>query len=173
MNCKGLLLMTALLVCAMPVFALAQSGQEYEDPAGKFKLVLYGEWKAVSYNDAVGRQKTEFIYRDRSEGLLKISREALNGSLADRARQEEENLRTYRVGFERAASEAFGGGASSGIRLSFYSMDNGHQTASTFYFLQDKNSVYVLRFTGKRGSLDTNRNITDQIARSFPPLTKG
>jgi hypothetical protein len=172
MKLRGLLLMTALLVCATSVFAAAQSGREYEDPAGKFKLVLFGDWKAISYSDAVGRQKTEFVYRDRSEGLLKISREALNGSLADMARQEEENLRTYRVGFERAASEAFGGGALSGIRLSFYNTESGRQAASTFYFLQDKNAVYVLRFTGKRGSLDTNRNLTDQIARSFQPLAR-
>lgn len=172
MKHKGLLLMTMLLVCAMPVIAAAQSGREYEDPMGKFKLVLYGEWKAVSYNDAVGRQKTEFVYRDRSEGLLKISREALSGSIADMVRREEENLKIYRAGFERAASETFGGGALGGMRMSFYSTESRRQTASTFYFLQDKDSVYILRFTGKRGVLDTNRNITDQVARSFQPMTK-
>jgi hypothetical protein len=172
MKHKGLLLMTALVVCATSAIAVAQAGQEYEDPSGKFKLVLYGEWKAISYNDAVGRPKTEFIYRDRSEGLLKIARETLSGTIADRIRQEEENLKMYRVGFERASSEAFGGGGLNGMRLSFYSTESGRQTASTFYFLQDKNAVYILRFTGKRGMLDTNRNVTDQIARSFQAMTK-
>ena len=172
MKHKGLLLMTALLVCAMSALAVAQSGQAYEDPAGKFKLVLYGEWKAISYNDAVGRAKTEFIYRDRSEGLLKIARESLSGTVADMVRQEEENLKIYRTGFERASSEVFGGGGLDGMRLSFYSTESGRQTASTFYFLQDKNAVYILRFTGKRGLLDVNRNLTDQIARSFQAMTK-
>ena len=172
MKVLGLMLMTGLLVCASAAIGVAQSGQEYEDPAGKFKLVLQGDWKAVSYSDAVGRQKTEFVYRDRSEGLLKVSREPLNGSLADLVRQEEENLRIYRVGFERAASETFGGGALNGMRFSFFSTDSGRQTASTFYFLQDKNAVYILRFTGKRGALDTIRNLTDQIARSFQPIVK-
>jgi len=172
MKHKGLLLMTALVVCATSAIAVAQAGQEYEDPSGKFKLVLYGEWKAISYNDAVGRPKTEFIYRDRSEGLLKIARETLSGSVSDMVRQEEENLKMYRVGFERASSEVFGGGGLNGMRLSFYSTESGRQTASTFYFLQDKNAVYILRFTGKRGMLDTNRNITDQVARSFQPMTK-
>ena len=172
MKHKGLLLMTALVVCAMSALAVAQSGQEYEDPAGKFKLVLYGEWKAISYNDAVGRPKTEFIYRDRSEGLLKIARETLSGTIADMVRQEEENLKMYRAGFQRASSETFGGGGLNGMRLSFYSTESGRQTASTFYFLQDKNAVYILRFTGKRGLLDVNRNITDQIARSFQAMTK-
>ena len=172
MKYKGLLLMTALVVCAISAIAVAQSGQDYEDPSGKFKLVLYGEWKAISYNDAVGRPKTEFIYRDRSEGLLKIARETLSGTIADMVRQEEESLRNYRPGFERASSEAFGGGGLNGMRLSFYSNESGRQTASTFYFLQDKNAVYILRFTGKRGLLDVNRNIMDQIARSFQPMTK-
>jgi hypothetical protein len=148
----------------------AQSGQVYEDPAGKFKISMIGDWKPVTYSDAVGRQKTEFVYRDRSEGLLKISRESLSGTLADMVRQEEERLKIYRSGFERSASEAFGGGALNGLRLSFFSTDSGRQNANTYYFLQDKNAVYILRFTGKRGSLDTNRNITDQVARSFRPL---
>ncbi|MFP5263345.1 MAG: hypothetical protein ACLGJB_15695 [Blastocatellia bacterium] len=170
MNLRGLLFLTAIVVGVCPAAIAAQSGQEYEDPAGKYKLVLVGDWKPVTYSDAVGRQKTEFVYRDRSEGLLKISRESLDGSVADMARQEEERLRIYRAGFERSASEAFGGGALAGIRLSFFSTDGGRQNANTYYFLQDKNAVYILRFTGRRGSLDTNRNITDQVARSFRPL---
>lgn len=172
MKHKGLLLMAALLVCAMSAAAFAQSGQEYVDPSGTFKLALYGEWKAVSYSDAVGRSKTEFIYRDRSEGLLKVSRETLNVSVADMVRREEENLKNYRVGFERSSIEEFGGGGLNGMRLSFYNTESGRKTASTFYFLQDKSAVYILRFTGKRGLLDVNRNLTDQIARSFQPMTK-
>ena len=42
--------------------------------------------------------------------------------------------------------------------------------ANTHYYLQDKNAMWVLRFTGKRGELDTGRNLTDQIARSFRAL---
>jgi hypothetical protein len=149
----------------------ASQNQEYVDQAGRFKLALIGDWRAVSYNDAVGRQKTEFVYRDRSEGLLKVSRERLSGSLSDVVRQEEENLRIYRSGFERSASENFGGGSLSGVRYSFFSTDGLRQSASTYYFLQDGEAVWVLRFTGKRGSLDRIRNVTDQIARSFQPIS--
>jgi hypothetical protein len=158
--------MIAVLVSAVE----AQSGPEFTDPAGRYKLSLIGDWRAVSYNDAVGRQKTEFVYRDRSEGLLKISREPLSGSLADAVSQEEENLKIYRPGFEGAARETFGGGALSGIRLSFYSTEGNRKIANTFYYLQDKNAMWVLRFGGKRGTLDTMRNLTDQIARSFRSL---
>src|SRR5215470_5854033 len=75
--------------------------QEFTDPENTYKLTLVGDWKAVSYNDAVGRAKTEFVYRDRSQGLLKVTREKLTGSVAELVRQEEENLRVYRAGFER------------------------------------------------------------------------
>jgi hypothetical protein len=166
MKLKGLIFLTAVLI--MQPSVSMQSSQDYADPAGKFKLTLFSEWRPISYNDAVGRQKTEFIYRDRSEGLLKITKEGLSGgSLADFVRQEEESLKIYRAGFERSAMESFGGGAMTGVRLSFFSTEGGRQNASTYYFLQDGNAVWVLRFTGKRGSLDINRNVSDQIARSF------
>lgn len=170
MKYKGLLFATLVLLTGIASATPRENDQEFTDPAGQYKLTLMGDWRAVSYNDAVGRQKTEFVYRDRSEGLLKITRESLSGSLADVARQEEENLKIYRPGFERSASEPFGGGALNGIRLSFFSTEGNRKMANTFYYLQDKNSVWVLRFTGKRGSLDTVRNLTDQVARSFRPI---
>src|SRR5262249_32597895 len=132
---------------------------------------LFGEWHAVNYDDAVGRSKTEFVYRDRSEGLLKVSSQRLQGSLADMARAEEESQRNYRAGFERSASEPFGGGTLTGVRLAFYTTEGTRQLANTIYFLQDRNTVYILRFSGKRGTLDRIRNVCDQVARSFQPLS--
>ena len=169
MKQTGLKFMVLVLLVSVPAGA-AQNGREFTDPAGQYKLTLIGDWRAVSYNDAVGRQKTEFVYRDRSEGLLKTSRESLTGSLADMVRREEENLKIYRSGFEGSSTEPFGGGPLSGIRLSFFSTEGNRKMANTFYYLQDKNAVWVLRFNGKRGSIDARRNITDQIARSFNPL---
>ncbi len=169
MKQTGLLFMALALLAAAPA-VIAESGQEFVDPSGQYKLTLIGDWRAVSYSDAVGRPKTEFVYRDRSEGLLKIVRETLSGSLADVVRQEEENMKIYRSGFDGASSEPFGGGPLSGIRLSFFSTEGNRKMANTFYYLQVKNAVWVLRFTGKRGSLDAGRNLTDQIARSFRTL---
>jgi hypothetical protein len=169
MRYKVILLMTALLLGATSPVIAAQSGEEFTDSSGQYKITLVGDWRPVSYNDAVGRPKTEFVYRDRSEGLLKISRESLPGALSDFVRQEEENFKIYRSGFESSTKEPFGGGALSGIRLSFFTIEGNRKMANTYYYLQDKNAVRVLRFTGKRGSLDAIRNITDQIARSFRP----
>jgi len=167
MRYKGVLLITvALLGATFPALA-AQGGQDFSDPSGQYKISLIGDWRPVSYNDAVGRPKTEFVYRDRSEGLLKISRETLPGALSDFVRQEEENLKIYRSGFEGSVKEPFGGGAIPGIRLSFNTTEGNRKMANTHYYLQDKNAVWVLRFSGKRGSLDAIRNLTDQVARSF------
>jgi len=164
----GLVLSTVFLLNGI---ALAiQDGQAFKDPAGQYQLTLIGDWRAVSYNDAVGRAKTEFVYRDRSEGLLKITRETLPGALSDLVRQEEENLKIYRAGFEGAAREPFGGGVLSGVRLSFFTTEGNRKMANTHYYLQDKNAVWVLRFSGKRGSLDAVRNLTDQLSRSFKPI---
>lgn len=167
MKHKGGFLLAAVLLAGSTAAVVAQNGQEFKEPTGLYKLTLIGDWKSVSYNDAVGRPKTEFVYRDRSEGLLKINRETLPGALSDFVRQEEENLKIYRSGFEGSASEQFGGGTLDGIRLSFFSTEGNRKMANTYYYLQDKNAVWVLRFTGKRGALDAVRNLTDQMARSF------
>jgi hypothetical protein len=173
MKSKGLWFMAAFIIGASSVLAYAQQdGQVYVDKAGGYKLSLFGEWRAVNYNDAVGRPKTEFVFRDRSEGLMKISAQPLEGALANMVQAEEESQRAYRAGFERAASEPFGGGVLSGMRLSFYTTEGMRQLANTTYFLQDKNMVYVLRFTGKRGVLDRNRNLSDLVARSFQPISQ-
>src|SRR5689334_18654991 len=172
MKRKGLLFMAAFIIGALSVLAYGQDGQAYEDKAGGYKLSLFGDWRAVQYSDAVGRAKTEFVFRDRSEGLLKISSQRLEGSLANMVQAEEENQRIYRAGFERSANETFGGGALAGMRLSFYTSEGTRQLAHTIYFLQDKNTIYVLRFSGKRGVLDRNRNLSDQVARSFEPLSQ-
>lgn len=163
---RSLISTLALILACWP--ALCQ--QEFRDPESKFRIELIGDWRPVSYSDAVGRQKIEFVYRDRSEGLLKISRDSLGGrTLAELVRDEEESLKIYRSGLEIAGKEPFSG-ALRGIRFSFYYLEGGRRMAATHYYLQDGDSVWVLRFVGKRGVLDVIRNITDQMARSFRPL---
>jgi len=170
MRYRDILITSAVFLGVITAIVPAQGGDEFTDPSGQYKVTLIGDWRPVSYNDAVGRPKTEFVYRDRSEGLLKISRETLPGALTDFVRQEEENFKIYRSGFEGSTKEPFGGGALSGIRLSFFTTEGNRKMANTYYYLQDKNAVWVLRFTGKRGSLDAIRNLTDQVARSFRPV---
>jgi hypothetical protein len=170
MKLLGLMALTLIALAVSSIAASAQSDREFQDKAGGFSVSLAGDWRAVTYNDAVGRQKTDFIYRDRSEGLLRVNKDALGGRQIDQvAREEEESLRISKEAFEQGGREPFGGGPLRGIRLAFNYVDGGRKMAATYYFLQDGNDMWVLRFTGKRGVLDRVRNLTDQIARSFHP----
>ncbi|HVF91857.1 MAG TPA: hypothetical protein VNH22_17460 [Blastocatellia bacterium] len=171
MRSSTLLLVALLLGSVQPGAAFAQSGEEFADPEGRFKITLHGDWKAITYSDAVGRQKTEFVYRDRRVGLLKISSTSLSGgSLSNIVREDEENQRTYRAGYVAGSNEDFGGGGLPGVRLAFYTTESYKQVANTTYYLRDGNRVWVLKFTGPKGTLDTMRNVTDQMARSFRPM---
>lgn len=148
----------------------AQGGRVFQDTANGFSVGLPGDWKAVTYNDAVGRQRTEFVYRDRSEGLLRVSGISVGGrSITEIARDEMQGAQAYRQAFEQGNTEAFGGGALRGVRMNFFYIEGGHKVAETDYFLKDGDRVWELRFTGKRGVLDLIRNLTDEIARSFKP----
>jgi hypothetical protein len=42
-------------------FTMAQAERGFIDKANGFKITLVGNWRAVPYTDAVGRQKTEFV----------------------------------------------------------------------------------------------------------------
>jgi len=171
MSSIGRLLVASLAIAICPLCVHPQAGRVYEDKANGFRITLIGDWRAVSYNDAVGRQKSEFVYRDRSEGLLRITRDGMGSkSISDVEHEEEESARAYRSGFELATKEPFGGGALRGVRLAYYYVDGGRKIAATMYFLQEGNQVWELKFTGKRGVLDLIRNVTDEMARSFQTL---
>jgi len=171
MKLTGLIVSTSLLVVLSSAGVPAQSDREFQDKAGGFSVSLVGEWRAVTYSDAVGRSKTDFIYRDRSEGLLKVTKESLGSRpLDDIVREEEENLRISKPAYEQEGREPFGGGPLHGTRLACFYVESGRKMAATYYFLVDGNDFWTLRFTGKRGVLDRVRNLTDQIARSFHPV---
>jgi hypothetical protein len=171
MNHRGVLCLAILIISTAYGTVRAQSGQLYEDVVDRFSIRMIGDWRAISYSDAAGRQKTDFVYRDRSEGLLRISKESLGTkTAADFAHDIEDEMRVSHRGFEPGSTEEFGGGALHGVRLSYFYINSSHPTAETDYFLQDGDHLWELRFTGHRGELEQNRNVTDEMARSFHPL---
>ncbi len=170
---KSIIIKLALLVTLaagfMPIVASSQSEQVFVNEAGGFKISLTEGWQPISYTDAVGHHKTEFVFRDRSEGLLRIGRQSLNGrSLDDFVRGEEEALRcSYTC--EIHSKEPFQGERLSGVRMAIYYVEDGRLIAGTYYFLQDGKTVWILRFTGRPGSPVLAREVTDRMARSFQP----
>lgn len=147
--------------------AMAQAEREFMDKANGFKITLAGDWRALPYTDAVGRQKTEFVWDNRVQGLLRITREDLRGSpLPNVARREIENFALcYSCVF--TGQGEFSGGSLSGTRVALYYAVGNRRMVGTFYFLQDKEAVWILRFNGQAGSPAMAPEITDSMARSF------
>jgi hypothetical protein len=148
-------------------FTMAQAKREFIDRANDFKITLVGNWRAEPYTDAVGRRKTEFIYENRDQGLLRITRDNLKGSaLQDIVRREVNNF-TLCYSCVFTGQEAFAVGNLTGIRVALYYVEGDRRIVGTFYFLQDKESVWILRFNGRAGSSGMAHEITDSMARSF------
>lgn len=148
-------------------FTMAQAEREFIDKPNGFKITLVGNWRADPYTDAVGRHKTEFVCENRDQGLLRITRQNLSGSsLQDVVRREIDDF-TLCNSCVFAGQEAFAGGSLSGIRVALYYIEGDRRIVGTFYFLQDKEAVWILRFNGRAGSSGMAREITDSLARSF------
>jgi hypothetical protein len=168
MKCKQWTILACIAILAGCIEVSGQSGTPYEDPANKYKILIVGDWRAVSYNDAVGRPITDFVYRDRSEGLLKITHENLGTkSLNDVVQDEEQSVQMAHANFELGGTEEFAAGPLHGIRLFYFYTEGSRKFTVTNYLLKDGDQLWQLRFTGKRGVVDEIRNVTDEMARSF------
>jgi len=147
--------------------ARAQSETEYIDKANGFKIRLSSNWRAVLYTDAVGQQKTEFVCESRSQGVLRITREDLRGvSLRDLARKEIANFELCNSCVTTGHDE-FSGDSLSGIRVTVQYAEGNRRLIATFYFLQEKNAAWILRFNGQAGIPGMSQSVTDTLARSF------
>jgi hypothetical protein len=156
-----------IFVTQMVSPAPAQSDREFTDRVRNFKITLVSDWQPLTYSDAVGQQKTNFIFRNRNEGFLIITRENLSGrSLADCVKNDlgdlELNYACLYIG-----KEAFEGGQLSGLRATLCYMDDGRKVVGTFYYLQDGNMIWILRFKANPDSPGIALEITDKMARSF------
>ena len=159
----SLLILLSISLC---VTAAAQSDREFTDKVVNFKIILVGDWQPAPYTDAVGRQKTEFVFHNRAEGLLKITKESLPGRLlANKVNSDLEELK-LRYACVYTGQEAIRG-LLSGIRVALYYFEDSRSTIGAYYYLQDGDSVWILRFTGRPGSPGIARDITDKMARSF------
>jgi hypothetical protein len=160
----------AILMFMWATISVAKSKGAFIDGTNKFTIMLAEGWRDISYTDAVGRQRTEFIRGQRDVGLLRISKINFGGrTLAQVVDKELEDLRFYYSKYLLSGREPFEGEALRGMRIAFYYIDGGRQATGTYYFLEDANAVWILRFTGRAGSLDKRPGITDRIARSFRP----
>jgi len=123
-------------------------------------------WHLIGEPDDI-HQHAEFVYGDRTEGYLRIRKEALEeGVTVDEFARRDQNPR-FLPGYVDGKKEPFTGRLS-GVTVSYEYTQAGKPMAGRTYYLQaDNRTVYALRFTGMRDKLARIRNQTDLIARSF------
>lgn len=165
MNLRAL---SVLIVIVLSIRAgtVAQSEREFVSNVESFKITLTGDWLPISYTDAFGRQKTEFVFHDRTEGLMRIVKDRLTGrSLPEKVHSDLEDLKV-RYACLYTGQEAISG-LLSGVRVALYYFEDGRWLVGTHYYLKDGDAVWILRFTGRPGSTGMARETTDRIARTF------
>ena len=125
-------------------------------------------WHLIGEPDDI-HQHAEFVYGDRTEGYLRIRKEAVEEGLTVKAfaHRDQDQKERFRPGYVDGKEESFNGRLD-GVTLSFEYTQAGKAMAGRTYYLQaDSHTVYVLRFTGLRDKLSRIRNQTDLIARSL------
>lgn len=164
----------ASLLIALAAFAAAAHAQEqsYTSETDDYTLELPSQvWKALPRTDS-GRQHTEYVNGERSDGYLRVRRGVLDGgtSLSEYARNEADTKLRFMPGYVVGGKETPFSGRVSGIVTTYEYTNAGKPMAGRIYYLKaDERTVYVLHFQGARDRLQRIQNQTDAIARSFKP----
>lgn len=165
-------LLILLTLSFFVLFAQAQSNT-VDDPDGKYSLTLpNADWLAIASRDGAGRPQVEIVYKVREDGLLKIRLlEIEKGTkLVDVIKKDEGQTLTFLPNYTKGALEEFSaGGGKIPALLTAYDFTQGGRPKKgrNYYLMVNETTVYVLRFTGNRGTMEALRSQTDQIARSF------
>jgi hypothetical protein len=144
-----------------------------DDPEGKYALTLPNkDWLAISSRNGAGRPQVEIVYKVREDGLLKVRvLEIEKGTkLVDVVRKDESQTLTFLPNYTKGALEEFSaGGGKIPAMLTAYDFTQGGRPKKgrNYYLMVNDTTVYVLRFTGNRGTMEALRSQTDLIARSF------
>ena len=164
------ILITCALLLAPPApLAAQEGGQKYTNERLEYTLELPNtKWRALTRPDSA-HNYTEFIYGDRSDGLLRIRKEVVDAgtTAADLSRRDHDLKLRFQPGYVEGKQEKFTARIN-GVTSSYEYTGGGKAMIGRIYYLQaDNRTVYVLHFTGARSILSLLRSQTDLMARSF------
>jgi hypothetical protein len=163
------ILVTCALMLALPALAQEEGAQKYTNERLEYTLELpNAKWRALTRPDSV-HNHTEFIYGDRSDGLLRVRKEVVDAGTtpADIARRDHDLKLRFQPGYVEGKEEKFTGRIN-GVTSAYEYTRGGKAMIGRIYYLQaDNRTIYVLHFTGARSILSLLRNQTDSMARSF------
>ncbi|HJR09560.1 MAG TPA: hypothetical protein VJ842_20020 [Pyrinomonadaceae bacterium] len=165
--------LTILIICALMLvsstWAQDEGAQKYTNDRLEYTLDLpNAKWRALTRPDSA-HNHTEFIYGDRSDGLLRIRKEVVDAgtTAADLSRRDHDLKLRFQPGYVEGKEEKFTGRIN-GVTSSYEYTGGGKAMLGRIYYLQaDNRTIYVLHFTGARNILSLLRNQTDLMARSF------
>jgi hypothetical protein len=163
------ILVTCALMLVLPALAQEDGAQKYTNERLEYTLELpNARWRALTRPDSV-HNHTEFIYGDRSDGLLRVRKEVVDAgtNAKDVARRDHDLKLRFQPGYVEGKEENFAGRIN-GVTSAYEYTGGGKAMIGRIYYLQaDNRTIYVLHFTGARDKLSLLRNQTDSIARSF------
>jgi hypothetical protein len=165
-------MMRVILLIASALTLTLQVSEErpFQDPEGRYHLVLRDRWEPVTYQDGAGNTVTDIVYGSSEDGLLRIRSFTVEPGMSPRAfaeREEEVSLR-FRPGYIRGALESFGGVYPESVVFNFEFTRRGQKKiARYYYFKTNETTMYVLQFEGRPDVIRSTRNRLDLIARSF------
>lgn len=153
---------------------LANRQEAFDDPDGKYTMILPKGWLAITNKDRVtGKTDFQVVYGVRENGAMKVIElpvDAKADMIAIAQQHEQDNLR-FQPGYTKGKIENFVmGGANRNGALNTYDFKNTAgqpMIGRTYYVRVSDTLVYVLRFTGRVNTLGSLRNQTDTITRSF------
>ena len=162
------MIIACALIIALPAAAQPE-GQKYTNERLEYRLELpNAKWRALTRPDSA-HNHTEFIYGDRSDGLLRIRKEVVDAgtTATDLSRRDHDQKLRFQPGYVEGKEEKFTGRIN-GVTSSYEYTGGGKAMLGRIYYLQaDNRTIYVLHFTGARDKLSLLRSQTDLIARSF------
>ncbi len=173
MKFRFCLLTVLTLGFVLGLFITTQAQNTIADPEGKYSLTLpNADWLAISSRDGAGRPQVEIVYKVREDGLLKVRLlEIEKGTkLVDIIKKDEGQNQTFLPNYTKGAVEEFSAaGGKIPAMLTAYDFTQGGRPKKgrNYYLMVNDTTVYVLHFTGNRGTMEALRSQTDQIARSF------
>ena len=155
----------ALALCSAATFAQTRT---FTDPDRGFALELpTPAWVAVPMPDGAHRH-TGFVHSGGGDWRLRIRREMVDrGETTATLAEEEETELRFLPAYVETGREPFAGRLS-GTRFTYEYSDGGRlMTGRTYYLQANRQTIYVLKFTGARDRLAALRAETDSIARGF------
>lgn len=171
---KKTLLSLAMLIAAAVVLSSTAAAQSetFSDPNVDYTFVLPdAKWRKTVTPSATN-PNVEYVYGDRVFGRFEVRKINAPQSemLANVVRDEDQKLQ-FLMGYTPGKQENFSGKLR-GVIYNFEFVKGGRPMVGKFYFLRDGDVVYVLRFEGRKDSLNSIQNQTDSIARTFAIRSK-